>query len=68
MKYMSVIGEGYAYFIENNDKKVEALNIIMSKYSDNESNTSEYSETALNNVPLIKVEFEELKGKISGYK
>jgi nitroimidazol reductase NimA-like FMN-containing flavoprotein (pyridoxamine 5'-phosphate oxidase superfamily) len=68
MKYVSVIGEGYAYFIENNDKKVEALNIIMSKYSDNESNTSEYSETALNNVPLIKVEFEELKGKISGYK
>ena len=68
MKYVSVIGEGYAYFIENNDKKVEALNIIMSKYSDNESNTFDYSETALNNVSLIKVEVEELKGKISGYK
>jgi hypothetical protein len=38
----------------------------MSKYSDNESNTFEYSETALNNVSLIKVE--ELKGKILGYK
>jgi hypothetical protein len=40
----------------------------MSKYSDNESNTFDYSETALNNVSLIKVEVEELKGKISGYK
>ena len=68
MKYMSVIGEGYAYFIKNNNKKVEALNIIMSKYSDNESNTFEYSETALNNVTLIKVEVNQLKGKISGYK
>jgi nitroimidazol reductase NimA-like FMN-containing flavoprotein (pyridoxamine 5'-phosphate oxidase superfamily) len=68
MKYMSVIGEGYAYFIDNNDKKVEGLNIIMSKYSDNESNTFEYSETDLNNVSLIKVEVNQLKGKISGYK
>ncbi|MGB7969825.1 MAG: pyridoxamine 5'-phosphate oxidase family protein [Methanobacterium sp.] len=68
MKYMSVIGEGYAYFIKNNNEKVEALNIIMSKYSDNESNTFEYSETALNNVTLIKVEVNQLKGKISGYK
>ncbi len=25
---MSVTGEGYAYFIENNNKKIEALNII----------------------------------------
>ncbi len=68
MKYMSVIGEGYACFIEDNDKKVEALNIIMSKYSDNKSNTFEYSKTALNSVSLIKVEVNQLKGKISGYK
>jgi nitroimidazol reductase NimA-like FMN-containing flavoprotein (pyridoxamine 5'-phosphate oxidase superfamily) len=68
MEYMSVIGEGYAYFIENNNKKVEALNIIMSKYSANDTNTFEYSETALNNVSLIKVEVKELKGKISEYK
>jgi nitroimidazol reductase NimA-like FMN-containing flavoprotein (pyridoxamine 5'-phosphate oxidase superfamily) len=67
MDYMRVIGEGYAYFIENHNKKVEALNIIMSKYSDNGSNTFEYTETALNKVS-IKVEVNELKGKISGYK
>ena len=68
MNYMSVIGEGYAFFIEDYNKKVEALNIIMSKYSDCETNTFEYSETVLNNLSLIKVEVKELKGKISGYK
>jgi uncharacterized protein len=67
MDYLSVIGEGYAYFIEDNNKKIEGLNIIMSKYSDNGINTFEYSETALNNVSLIKIEVTELKGKISGY-
>ena len=65
---MSVIGEGYAYFIENNNKKFEALNIIMSKYSDNYTNKFEYSKSALNDVSLIKIEVKELKGKISGYK
>jgi hypothetical protein len=40
----------------------------MSKYSANDTNTFEYSETALNNVSLIKVEVKELKGKISEYK
>jgi uncharacterized protein len=68
MEYMSVIGEGYAYFIEDYEKKIEALNIIMSKYSDNRTNTFEYSKTAINNVSLIKVEVTELRGKISGYK
>lgn len=68
MDYMSVIGEGYAYFIENNNKKFEALNIIMSKYSDNYTNKFEYSKSALNDVSLIKIEVKELKGKISGYK
>jgi hypothetical protein len=58
---------GYAYLIANNNK-VEALNIIISKYSDNGSNTFGYTETALNKVSLIKVEVNELKGKISGYK
>lgn len=69
MNYMSVIGEGYAYFIEDSKKRIEALDIIMSKYSNNEATTSfRYSETALNKVALIKIEVELLSGKISGYK
>ncbi len=69
MNYMSVVGEGYAHFIEDAKKKIEALDIIMSKYSNNESMTSfEYSKTALNKVALIKIEVTLLSGKISGYK
>lgn len=68
MNYMSVIGEGNAYFIEDFKKRVEALDIIMSKYSNEEMNSFEYSETALNKVTLIKIEVKSLSGKISGYK
>ncbi len=35
MKYKSVVGHGYAYFIEDSEKKKEALDIIMAKYSKN---------------------------------
>jgi uncharacterized protein len=65
MKYKSVIGQGYAFFIEDSEKKKEALDIIMSKYSKNAK--FEYSETSLNNLALIRVEVKELTGKISGY-
>jgi uncharacterized protein len=69
MKYMSVIGEGYAYFIEDSKKKVEALDIIMAKYSENDSQGRfVYSETALNQIVVIKVQVTELTGKISGYR
>ncbi len=65
MKYKSVVGGGYAYFIEDSKKKKEALDIIMAKYSKNAN--FEYSETSLNNLALIRVEVKELTGKISGY-
>jgi nitroimidazol reductase NimA-like FMN-containing flavoprotein (pyridoxamine 5'-phosphate oxidase superfamily) len=66
---LSVIGEGYAHFIEDSKKRIEALDIIMSKYSNNESMSSfEYSKTALNEVELIEIEVTLLSGKISGYK
>jgi len=69
MNYKSVIGEGYAHFIEDSQKKIEALDIIMSKYSDNEEmNSFHYSETALNRLALIKIEVKFLSGKVSGYK
>jgi uncharacterized protein len=35
MKYKSVVGKGYAYFINDSEKKKEALDIIMAKYSNN---------------------------------
>ena len=66
MKYMSVIGEGYAHFIEDFHKKIEALDIIMAKYSDDKSEFR-YSKTALNQVVVINVQITELTCKISGY-
>ena len=65
MKYYSVIGFGKAKFIEDIDKKKEALDIIMQKYSDAES--FEYLKTALKKTAVIKVEINELTGKKSGY-
>jgi nitroimidazol reductase NimA-like FMN-containing flavoprotein (pyridoxamine 5'-phosphate oxidase superfamily) len=63
MKYKSVVGKGYAYFIEVSEKKKEALDIIVAKYSKNTN--FEYSETSLNNLAVIRVEVKELTGKIS---
>jgi uncharacterized protein len=68
MDYMSIIGKGTVHFIENYDKKIEALDIIMSKYSKNKNNSFEYLETAINKIILIKIEITDLTGKISGYK
>ena len=68
MNYKSVIGFGYAHFIDNRIKKIEALDIIMAKYSNKDSeNSFQYTETALDQVVMIKVEITELTGKISGY-
>jgi len=66
MEYMSIIGEGYAYFVEDFHKKKEAFDIIMAKYSDYKSKF-EYSETALNQVVVIDVQIIKLTCKISGY-
>ena len=68
MKYMSVIGEGYAHFIEDYNEKIEALDIIMAKYSNNDFlDHFEYLETTVNKLVLIKVEVIKINGKKSGY-
>jgi nitroimidazol reductase NimA-like FMN-containing flavoprotein (pyridoxamine 5'-phosphate oxidase superfamily) len=67
MNYMSVMGFGFAHFIENRNKKIEALDIIMAKYSNKSESKFEYSETALDQMVVIKVETTELTCKISGY-
>lgn len=68
MKYMSVTGFGFAYFIDDSIDKIEALNILMDKYSNNEDfKKYEYSETMLNEVVVVRIEITKLTGKISGY-
>ena len=70
MKYMSIIGSGQAHFIDDVRGKKQALDIIMTKYSQkshkSDEKSFEYSENSLNNVLVICVEVAEITGKKSG--
>jgi len=65
MKYLSVTGYGQAYLMEDLPEKKEVMDIIMAKYSS--ENSFEYTDKALNNILVIKIEIEEMTGKKSGY-
>ena len=62
MKYRSVIGYGTASFIEDPEKKGKALDIIMRQYADGKF---EYSDKALKETRVIKVEISSMTGKKS---
>lgn len=63
MKAKSVICHGKVQFIENLDDKREALNIIMSHYSDS---TFEYSEPAVKNVKIWEIPIDTISAKEYG--
>lgn len=63
MKYKSVIGFGKAVFIEDVELKRKGLDVIMQQYS---AGAFEYSEDAIKNIVVIKVEIESMTGKESG--
>lgn len=64
MKYRSVIASGKAEIIEEISDKEEALNIIMSHYTDLPFN---YSLPALREVMVFKVKVNKLEGRAYGY-
>lgn len=64
MKYKSVIGFGRAYFIEGNKEKKRALDILMKKYSGQDSFS--YMDDALDKVCLIGIKIETMSGKKLG--
>jgi nitroimidazol reductase NimA-like FMN-containing flavoprotein (pyridoxamine 5'-phosphate oxidase superfamily) len=64
MKYRSVLAFGYVEFIEEPEKKIEALNCIMRHYT-NEDFT--YSEPSVREVAVYKVVIEKLEGRVYGY-
>ena len=64
MKYRSVIGFGKAFLVRNVEEKRKALNTIVKHYS---GKPSDYPESAISNVAIIKVEIESMTGKKSGY-
>jgi nitroimidazol reductase NimA-like FMN-containing flavoprotein (pyridoxamine 5'-phosphate oxidase superfamily) len=63
MSYKSVICYGKVEFIEEYEKKVEALNIIMQQYTKRDFT---YSAPSVNNVLVYKVVVEEMTGKEFG--
>lgn len=63
MKFKSVIGFGEAFFVNANDEKKKALNILMKKYSGRDSFS--YSDEALDKVLVIGVRIKEISGKRS---
>ncbi len=63
MKYRSVIAFGKASFIEDIEEKRKALDIIMGQYSSED--TFEYSDKALENILIIRVDIEDMTGKQS---
>ena len=63
MKYQSVIGFGRAVILENFDEKKRAIEIIMSQYTDQQFH---FSDLAIQNTAVIKVEIENMTCKQSG--
>jgi nitroimidazol reductase NimA-like FMN-containing flavoprotein (pyridoxamine 5'-phosphate oxidase superfamily) len=64
IKYRSVIGYGKASFLNNRAEMKEALDTIMSHYSDR---NFIYSEESLSSVCIVCIHIESLTGKNSGF-
>jgi uncharacterized protein len=64
MKYLSVIGFGQAFFIEGNNGKKKALDIIMRKYAG--KNDYSYADDELDKIIIIDLRIEQITGKKSG--
>jgi nitroimidazol reductase NimA-like FMN-containing flavoprotein (pyridoxamine 5'-phosphate oxidase superfamily) len=60
MRSKSVIGWGKVVYEDDFERKVEALNILMSQYSDK---VFKYSDPAVRNVKIWKIELEEVTCK-----
>lgn len=63
MKFKSVIIRGKVEFIEEYEKKTEALNIIMMHYTGKEF---KYNAPAVNNVKVYKVVIDKISGRKRG--
>ncbi len=64
MRYKSVIGFGRAYFIEAQNEKKEALDILMKKYSGRD--IFSYSDEAIGQVMVVGIRIRQMSGKRSG--
>lgn len=63
-RYRSVVGFGKVSFIKDSESKREALRIIMGNYS---KGVFDFIEDDISKVTMIRVDIEDMKGKVSGY-
>jgi nitroimidazol reductase NimA-like FMN-containing flavoprotein (pyridoxamine 5'-phosphate oxidase superfamily) len=64
-KYLSVFGTGYTTFIDEKEEKKQALDALMTRYT--EGLNFEYPSEVLERTLVIKVSIETMTGKKSGY-
>jgi nitroimidazol reductase NimA-like FMN-containing flavoprotein (pyridoxamine 5'-phosphate oxidase superfamily) len=64
MKFRSVVAYGNVEFIGKDEKKIEAMNIIMQKYAGKDFS---YATPAIRNVAVFKVLIDSISGKELGY-
>lgn len=62
LRYRSVIGTGRAYFVEDEEEKRRALDILVGHYGE----VGPYAEAWLRRTTVIRIEIEEMSGKKSG--
>lgn len=64
MMFRSVLVYGNVEFLEDYQQKIDVLNIVMKQYVKKDFS---YSEPAVNNVVVMKIEIKEMTGKKRGY-
>ena len=65
MKFVSIIGNGRAMFVEDREEKKKALNVLMAQFSKREGFT--YLDKQLDSVLVIVIGIMEMSCKKSGY-
>lgn len=65
MKYKSVLAFGEVEFIEDQDEKIKAMNIIMKQYTGKDDFT--YNSPAIKNVCMFRLPLSHLTGRTYGY-
>jgi nitroimidazol reductase NimA-like FMN-containing flavoprotein (pyridoxamine 5'-phosphate oxidase superfamily) len=64
LRYRSVIGFGQAFFIEDEEKKRQALDIIVAHYG---GDPQEYPQATLRETAVVRIEIQSATAKVSGY-
>lgn len=64
MSYRSIVGEGKVQFIKDNREKIDAFDIIMNQYSEN--NNWEFNQKMIDKTLVFKVKIDSISSKKSG--